>query len=437
MKEDDKGNQMRGRYSSRKFLGAVQILLILAGTLITASCTPSGTSEPEIPSIIASDIPADNSIERRGPAKKINPGQNLRFENISLEEGLSQSSVFCILQDQRGFLWFGTEDGLNMYDGYSFTVYKKDSDTTNSVSSNWIETIYEDNQGILWIGTTHGLDSFNPDQETFTHYQIGPEDNQSISEHHITSLIQDHQGILWIGTVDRGITSFDPETKNFFQYQADPNDPDSISSNNITAIHEDTYGLLWVGTGNGGLNLFNRSKQSWMSFIPDPEKPTSLSHENISSIVGDTKGSLWIGTDGGGLNRLILSYSQRENLADGNYEKSLHLQFQHFQHDSNNPVSLSSNDVYSLHSDPEGMLWIGTRTTGLNLLTPDQDTFVNFQYNPGNPDSLSNNWILSIYQDREGVYWFGTIGAGINKLNLGWRNFDLYQIGRASCRERV
>ncbi len=123
----------------------------------------------------------------------------------------------------------------------------------------------------------------------------------------------------------------------------------------------------------------------------------------------------------------LISSSQRDNLARGNFQDLPPLQFIHYQHDPQEEFSLSSDDISSLYIDQDGMLWIGTKTTGLNLLTAGEDGFVHFQNNPGNPDSLSHNWVPSIYQDREGVYWFGTIGAGIDKLNLGWRNFDLYR----------
>jgi two-component system sensor histidine kinase ChiS len=415
------------RYSHRKYKQPF-CWILLSITYLMASCSsPAIIPEDQASLEISDSTPANQTSEISSPQLKLTAGQDLRFENISLEEGLSQSTVFSIIQDQRGFLWFGTEDGLNKYDGYSFTVYKADLDSSNSLLSNWIDVIYEDDDGMLWIGTSGGLDRFDPWRETFTHFQHNPEDDKSLSANHITALLQDHEGMLWIGTLDGGINKLDLETEQIVYYQEDPRDQDSISSNGITSVYEDEFGILFVGTANGGLNVYNREENIWLSFLPDSSNPTSISHRHVSSITGNGSGLLWIGTEGGGLNKLILSSSQREDLASGSFQNSPDLQFQHYQHDPNEYSSLSSNDISSLYSDYEGMLWIGTKTTGLNLLTPEEDEFVHYQNNPGNPDSLSHNWIPSIYQDREGVYWFGTIGAGVDKLNLGWRNFLLYR----------
>ncbi|MCB0293426.1 MAG: histidine kinase, partial [Calditrichaeota bacterium] len=131
---------------------------------------------------------------------------NIRFDRISIEDGLSQSTIYAILQDRQGFMWFGTQDGLNKFDGYRFTVYKNDPDDLTTIADNFIRAIYEDHDGNLWIGTNGGLNRFDPNTETFT------------------------------------------------RFQHDPNDPHSLSDDIVRAIYEDEAGVMWLGTGNGGLN---------------------------------------------------------------------------------------------------------------------------------------------------------------------------------------
>jgi ligand-binding sensor domain-containing protein len=143
-----------------------------------------------------------------------------KFEHLSIEQGLSQNSVYCIVQDIRGFMWFGTLDGLNKYDGYSFTVYKHDPKDLQSLSSNDINSIYEDQSGVLWIGTiSGGLNKFDREKETFTHYKHDPDNPQSLSGNDVLSIYEDQTGVLLIGTDGGGLNKFDREKETFTHYK--------------------------------------------------------------------------------------------------------------------------------------------------------------------------------------------------------------------------
>ncbi|HEY9527456.1 MAG TPA: two-component regulator propeller domain-containing protein, partial [Anaerolineales bacterium] len=175
----------------------------------------------------------------------------LRFDHISIEQGLSQSSVKVILQDRRGFLWFGTEDGLNRYDGYNVKIYKPDPDAINSLSDRWITSIVEDQDGYLWIGTRLGLNRYDPYTEEFIHFIHDDANPVSLIDNHINVLYMDKKDNLWIGTTS-GLDLFDRASGTFKHYVYSPSQQEGISGKSITALYQDSRGRFWVGTFAGG-----------------------------------------------------------------------------------------------------------------------------------------------------------------------------------------
>jgi signal transduction histidine kinase/ligand-binding sensor domain-containing protein len=410
--------------------------------LLAAACSgATPPASPEAPPQLTTTPLAEQPPLVQQARLPLSAGQHLRFERISLEQGLSQSTVFCMIQDSQGFMWFGTEDGLNRYDGYTFTVYKHDPEDPNSLGGNWIQTILEDDSGMLWVGTSEGgLDRYDRKLDQFTHYRNDPQDPSSLSDDDITAVYQDQDGDLWIGTGGGGLDrlvlpeghrddasnaeGYDRENERFVHYRHDPDDPNTLSSNAVSAIYEDREGTLWIGTEDGGLNRLDRENERWWRYVNDPGDPHSLGHNAITAISGDRSGILWVGTSGGGLDRY-----------DPENER-----FIHYQHDPDDPGSLSSDEIRAVYHDQEGVLWIGTYGGGLNRLVlspsgkrdakgfdPEKKRFARHQDVPGDPHSLSSDVVPSIFQDREGVLWFGTIGGGVNKLGVGWRNFAHYK----------
>ena len=180
------------------------------------------------------------------------PGSVVRFEHFTSENGLSQNAGLDIFQDSRGYLWIGTQDGLNRYDGYSFKIYKHDPDDPTSLSHNSILEIAEDPDGSLWIGTWGGgLNHYNPITEEFTSYRNNPNDPATISDNTVTSIKRDSRGNLWIGTLN-GLDRFDAKTSTFNHFVNNPDNANSLSSNVISLIFEDSNGQLWIGTGANG-----------------------------------------------------------------------------------------------------------------------------------------------------------------------------------------
>src|SRR6266542_578480 len=233
----------------------------------------------------------------------IAPGSIVRFEHLTVENGLSQNAGLAIFQDSKGYLWVGSQDGLNRYDGYSFKVFKHDPDDPNSISHNSILAITEDKDGYLWIGTWGGgLNRFDPATETFVHYQQNANEPSGLSNDTVTSVKQDSSGAIWLGTLG-GLDRYNPLTDKFDHFKNDPDDPDSLSSDAISVIFEDSHHQLWIGTGaigisGSGLNRFDPSTGKAVRYQHDKSDFRTLSSNNIASIYESSDGAFWIATGG-------------------------------------------------------------------------------------------------------------------------------------------
>jgi signal transduction histidine kinase/ligand-binding sensor domain-containing protein len=331
---------------------------------------------------------------------------DFRFDQISLEEGLSQSSVFAIYQDSFGYLWFGTQDGLNQYDGYSIEVYRPVSGNEQSLSASDIQSIYEDRAGMLWIGTNGwGLNRLNRETDQFTQYKNQSQDYFSLGGNIVNVIYEDAAGDLWIGT-NGGLNKYNKVEDNFVRYRNVHDDPDSLSSNYVLSIFEDQDNSLWIGTSGGGLNKFDREAENFQRFKNIPGDPFSLSNNTVWSITEDRDGVLWIGTDGG-LNQFLESSGR----------------FVRYQNSPHDPNSISSNQVRSVFADCEGVIWVGTHGMGLNRFDKNSGKFQQIQSSPSDAGGLSDDFIWTIYEDKEGTLWVGTLGGGVNKLDQNSQPF--------------
>lgn len=342
------------------------------------------------------------------------PGTSVRFKHITMEEGLANSRVLSILQDRRGFMWFGTGEGLDRYDGYDFTLYQADANDPRTLSSNVIWALYEDQAGYLWVGTDGGgLNRFDPTTETFTRYLPDLADAKSISDSTVISIYEDREGVLWVGTLRGGLNRFDRESQTFTHYQNDPNDTQSLGGNEVSDIVEDAAGTLWIGTFGGGLNQLVPGKSAsdpptFRRYQHDPANPQSLSHDQVKTLYTDPLGVLWVGTWGGGLNRFDTATET----------------FAHYGYDADNPDSLSSDTIAAIEGGPGGELWVGTWDGGLNRFDPASHTYVRYQHDPADPLSLSRDLIRSLYISRDGLLFAGTAGGGLNLLDLERLSFQ-------------
>jgi two-component system, sensor histidine kinase ChiS len=382
--------------------------------------------------------------------------RNISFERLSVSQGLSQGSIKCMLQDHLGFLWVGTEDGLNRYDGYGFKVFRHDPQDPNSLSNNTIKVLFEDRDGALWIGTTRGLNRYNRQTDNFTVYRNDPGSPAGLSKDIVYSIYQgrdrtlwintgelnrynpetdsftvynipkstadpkvggvvaihqDRSGKYWVSTWGTGLYRFNPQTGSFFSYRNDPLSATTISSDKIGQILEDSRGTLWFGTKRG-LNRYDPKTDSFVAYLYDPKLPADGT-EQIQVIYEDSRGTLWFGTIKGSLYR----YNPRTD--------SLTTYLLHNSVQSNVPVG--TGEITAIYEDRAGTLWFSTVGNGIYIYDQKNDSLINYRNRPHSTKSLSNDQITTIYEDRSGIVWFGTYGGGLNKYDRQTQKFILYQ----------
>ena len=386
--------------------------------------------------------------------------QHIAFNHLTVGDGLSQSSVTCILQDRKGFMWFGTQDGLNKYDGYKFKIFKNDPSDSTSLTDNFIFSIYENQSGELYIETQSGtLHQYNPRSESFhvvnkdsvnlkdakvntvgallqessgitwagglgsgtglkrtdtntgqsTIFKHDPADPSSLSDDKVYSVFRDRSGNLWVGTYN-GLDRLDELTGKFSHYRNDPNNPNSLPDNWIWPIYEDSRGYLWIGTVRSGLSKFDQKSNSFINYKNDPNDLTSINNNFIFSIYEDRSSIIWIGTNLGGINYFNPSTNT----------------FEHYKNDPGNKNSLNDNLIASMLVDKNGTYWIGTNSGGLNRFYYNKKKFTSYHHNPKNSNSLTSNSIQSLLEDRSGIIWIGTFSSGLNAFDRKTGTFTHY-----------
>ena len=326
------------------------------------------------------------------------PVRPIRFDRLSLEEGLSQSTVQDVLQDSQGYIWLATEDGLNRYDGLSFKVYRRDSMDAASLPGSFVWDVEEDASGNLWVATAAGLAKWERSTDRFVRLE-------ALAGRNIRVLsFAKQQNALWIGTRDGGLLRLDVAAGSLTAFSHDAAVPGSLANDRIYALHVDGKGRLWIGT-DGGLDRLEPAGQVFTHFANVPSDPSSLGENKVRVLREDDTGGIWVGTSSGGLNRL--------DVAKG--------QFERFRHEANAPGSLAHDQVRAILQDADGRLWVGTGE-GLDLFDSHRRTFTHYRHDPRNPSSLADDHVLALLQDRGGVLWVGTRLGGVHKWNpLSWQ----------------
>ncbi|HEY4110390.1 two-component regulator propeller domain-containing protein [Puia sp.] len=375
---------------------------------------------------------------------------HLSFEHLGTTKGLSHSNVMCALQDSRGFMWFGTREGLNRYDGYTFTVFKNKVGDDKSLSNNVVNAIVEDSKGYLWIGTWGGgLDRYDRKTNEFVHYRHDPNNPLSLSSDLVLCLMRDSRGTIWVGTEDAGLNRMDTGTGSFVRYIHRDNDPASLANNCVKSLCMDGDHQIWVGTIDGGLDLFERPTNGFRHYAHDAKNPRSLMNNSISALFEDSRHRLWVGTytglelfdratggfvhfrkdnvaGGGSGNSVGITNNTINTLAedgDGNLwvgtENDGLIIFDtagvlhHFLHDDVDASSIGTNSLYGIYRDSKKNMWLGSFSGGLDLVNSDTRRFALYRHN-SSPYSLSDNHILRIYEDLHNNLWIATDGGGVN-----------------------
>ncbi len=369
-----------------------------------------------------------------------------RFFHLTTADGLSHNIVRAVVQDPQGFLWFGTQDGLNRYDGATFTVYRHLRSDPHSLAHNTVQALAVDSSGTLWVGTVGGLDRYDRDTSGFVHY---PEIAESV-----TIIYEGCSGgtaalcpYLWVGTAGSGLFRYDRQNDRFEPFAAD-----RLPDTHILSLYQDPDGTLWVGTEYGGL---------WGLAPGDREgRPHSLPHDRVTAILRDRTGILWVGTgayqepDVGGLAALdpgtgesairpFTLYAQglthrhitailedragtgeaslRPYLWVGTEEGLAILdrttgRFTLHRHDPLDPYSLVNDRIYTLYEDRTGILWVGT-DGGVSRYVPEKNRFALYRHNPQDPNSLGAPRVGAVLKDRDGVLWVGLHSGGLDRID--------------------
>jgi len=407
-------------------------------------------------------------------------GQPFRFTKITSREGLSQSEVYSFLKDKYGFMWIGTLDGLNRYDGYSIIKFNINNNDSNSLSNGTIRALSEDGIGRIWIGTDNGLNVFFPETQQIIQVK-SPFLSSSLS---IQSLLADDD-FLWIGTrkglfkADIRIEDFAELEKNIqlvtdlhgtqipeleiykifksatgdlwiamnnkvlcFKYQQKSKLYKSIplpfffNLNQVVYISEDLQNNIWTANyySGSGLARFN-TKTRQLTFFTNNPKASSISSNLISSLTTDNKGNLWIGTLDRGLNKINATDVSDEDIV-----------FEKYQNKIFEPESLNSNLIYSLYSSNDNLLWIGTIGNGVNVLDLEQKKFIHYSIPPQkNENTLSANFIRSVYLDNGNKLWIGMHNNGLYTYNrqtgefkkVGFDTKTIFYIGAFKTNEML
>jgi signal transduction histidine kinase/ligand-binding sensor domain-containing protein len=336
----------------------------------------------------------------------------LRFERLTIEQGLSQNTVTSIAQDRTGFLWFGTEDGLNRYDGYTFVTFRNDPKDSASISNDYISSIFLSHEGQIWIGTrAGGIDIYNDSTRTFRHMRHDAKDANTISSDRVEVITEDRSGYFWFGTAD-GLDRFDPHTRTFLHFRNNPNDPASLPNNFVSAILEDSKGVLWVGLGVGGLHRFdpaNGTFKHYRGYI----RGLQLRNDAITSITEDREGTMWLGTLGGGLHKYDRIHDTFSWYTSGRDTTPL-------------PFGMNNDFIRPVLEDHHGEFWVGGEE-GLVLWDRANERATIFRSDLIDPTSLSQNFITVLFEDRTQNLWIGTEGGGVNKFDLKAKAFHLYE----------
>jgi ligand-binding sensor domain-containing protein/signal transduction histidine kinase/DNA-binding response OmpR family regulator len=378
------------------------------------------------------------------------PAQSIRFDHLNVEHGLSQNTVNCILKDSRGYLWIGTNDGLNRYDGYQFAVFRNNRQDTASLSDNKVYAILEDRQGRLWVGTKNGLNLYDRRRNEFQRFRN--QEEEVLRGNFIRSLMQDRTGTIWLGTIDGDLKRLDPGQEHFVSVSLHNEFVSRDQIRDIASIIEDQQGQLWFVSTAHGLFRYDRvSKQT--VFLPFPGKTeppmpkklyedsqgqiwvatqgngvyrldrtreridrlsvsTGAMHNDVAKdVIEDEKGRIWIATDGGGI---AIYDPQRQS-------------FNHLSYVVHQPYSLGSNAVYSFYKDQEGILWVGTFDAGISIYNKNQKAFHLVGVHPHDGKGLSHRSVLCFLEDSRQTIWIGTDGGGLNRFDRETQRFTYYR----------
>lgn len=336
--------------------------------------------------------------------------QNMRFERIGDKQGLSQMSVNAQLQDKSGFMWFGTQDGLNRFDGHRFRVYRYDRANPYSLSNSWVNALFEDRSGNMWIGTNNGVNLFDREKDQFVRFIHVKDNANTISGDTVFSIAQDHDGMMWFACLRGGLSRYNPVTKTFTRFYHDKENPSSLANNNAVNLMIDSHNNVWVATFGGGLSLFDRQTEQFTHFTHDADDDSSLNSNRVVGLFEDKRRRIWVGTQKG----------LHQFYADSGTFKRISIQ-------SSLKKANAGVFVWGLFEDSAQNLWIATGTDGVFRFDARREVISQTIHDELDDYSISNNRVRTIIEDKSGILWFSTRTGGVNKYNPAIARFKHFK----------
>jgi len=377
---------------------------------------------------------------------------NLKFDHLTVNEGLSSNRIWCIYRDSKDYLWMSTDIGLDKFDSYQIKKYRYDEKVPGTISSPNTICIFEDHNKNLWFGTNDGLNLYDPKKDNFKVFKNQPTDTTSINSNYISSILEDKQGNLWIVSDGNCLNKWIPETQSFIRYPFEKK-KNSLYAHPSKMIANDSKGNLWLVSFGRGIYCFEPDSGNFTKY---DDLAIEFGNNCYKSLYIDNQDKLWIATDGNG----FISYDpthdkfeQFESKGDGfgtnnktilditslddrhlllavdqggiNSFDKVTKKFEYILYDQSSD-GLNNNGIWCFHKDREGILWIGTSGGGINYYNPQKEKFKLFKHT-GNPNSLSYNFTGCLFEDHEGLIWIGTDGGGINLYDPKTENFKVYK----------
>ncbi|MFD2033868.1 two-component regulator propeller domain-containing protein [Belliella marina] len=371
------------------------------------------------------------------------------FKHINVEDGLSHNTVFTIFQDSKGFMWFGTKDGLNRYDGHQFKIFKNDPENPRSIRNNTVQFIFESKEKTLWIGTNDGISIYDPKTESFSDFRVKDENNEPVWGQ-VLKIKEDKSGNIWIASSSAGLYRYNQQADKLTHFYHIKEKVGSLGSGSVSSLSIDEKGVVWIGILGGSVQRFIPANESFVQF----DSPEEVLKKDLILDIYDHGTELLIGTKNGGLKSLnketglikdVLKEDQENNsLFVRNIAKyegqevwvctelgvfvyhSTEKKYRHLIQNPNDPYSLSDNAVYTIFKDREGGIWLGTYFGGINYLPNSPTAFEKF-YPVINQNSISGKRVREFVEDQKGNIWIGTEDAGLSKFNPDSKKFTNYQ----------
>jgi ligand-binding sensor domain-containing protein len=377
---------------------------------------------------------------------------SIKFEYLTVDDGLSQGTIEDILQDKQGMMWFATRDGLNRYDGQKFTVFRNNTNDPNSLASNWILSLAIDRNEKLWIGSG-GLNVYDPVIDKLTRIPVNEKDERAFHGGQVYDINVDSDSTLWISTTN-GLAHYFPKKNTFITYSVNSKGKSPLPVNIIyntlitksgrlfvaaetdaifefnrkdgtfssiaykkaypganfrKSIQEDQNGLLYIVAENSAVHVYNPLTSETKMITTGQGALNALSIK--SKVLFVSPHEVWIGTDGGGINIY--------DPASGG--------MQYLVSDNRNSTSLNSKAVFKLYQDKDQNIWVGHYNMGISVWKRNKEKFTSYHFNPFDPQTISKEVVCGIFQDSKGRIWLGQDGGGLALFHPETQTFEHFR----------